>query len=62
VYSRLEDEGWFYDSVEREVETEFFPWLMGRLEGELDNRRKAQTLVDELIRAAALKISGGRVA
>jgi|UniRef100_A0A7S4GDR1 hypothetical protein len=55
VFGRLEDEGWFYDGVEREVETEFYPWLMSKVDAELDNRRKARSLVDELIRIAANK-------
>jgi len=55
VYARLEDEGWFYDSVEREVETEFFPWLMTRMDAEMENKRKARALVDELIKMASLK-------
>ena len=46
VFGRLEDEGWFYDGVEREVETEFYPWLMSKVDAELDNRRKARSLVD----------------
>lgn len=55
VYARLEDEGWFYDSVEREVETEFFPWLLGRMDAEVATRRNARNLVDELIKLASVK-------
>jgi hypothetical protein len=54
VLSRLQDEGWFHDAVQREVETEFVPWLYAQTGAELDKARRAQRLVDELIRAAVL--------
>lgn len=53
VFARLEDEGWFHDAVEREVELDFLPWLLDRTEKELDQHRRARKLVDELIRQAA---------
>eukprot|EP00992_Anisonema_acinus_P011265 TRINITY_DN7273_c0_g1_i1.p1 TRINITY_DN7273_c0_g1~~TRINITY_DN7273_c0_g1_i1.p1 ORF type:complete len:328 (-),score=104.14 TRINITY_DN7273_c0_g1_i1:75-1058(-) len=56
VFGRLEDEGWFYDTVQREVETQFFPWLMGRMEMEMDKKRKARNLVDDLIKNAVSKM------
>eukprot|EP00993_Chasmostoma_nieuportense_P002000 NODE_2832_length_1083_cov_7.706067_g2701_i0.p1 GENE.NODE_2832_length_1083_cov_7.706067_g2701_i0~~NODE_2832_length_1083_cov_7.706067_g2701_i0.p1 ORF type:complete len:330 (-),score=129.12 NODE_2832_length_1083_cov_7.706067_g2701_i0:92-1057(-) len=55
VFARLEDEGWFFDSVEREVETNFFPWLMTRMETEIERRRQARKLMDDLIKAAVVK-------
>lgn len=54
VFGRLQDEGWFHDSVEREVELEFYPWLMDSMDKELDRCRKARALVDELILAAVV--------
>lgn len=54
VLGRLQDEGWFHDAVEREVETEFMPWLMAETDSEMNKARRAQKLVDELIRAAVL--------
>lgn len=52
VFARLEDEGWFHDNVQREVELEFLPWLMGQMDKELDKSRQSRALVDELIRAS----------
>lgn len=52
VFGRLQDEGWFHDSVEREVELDFMPYLLEQMEKELDKTRKAKILLDELIRAA----------
>jgi hypothetical protein len=51
VFARLQDEGWFHDRVEREVELEFMPWLLESMEKELDKCRKARAIVDDLIRA-----------
>eukprot|EP01007_Sphenomonas_quadrangularis_P003651 NODE_765_length_1194_cov_91.394760_g617_i0.p1 GENE.NODE_765_length_1194_cov_91.394760_g617_i0~~NODE_765_length_1194_cov_91.394760_g617_i0.p1 ORF type:complete len:329 (-),score=67.11 NODE_765_length_1194_cov_91.394760_g617_i0:117-1103(-) len=55
VFARLEDEGWFHDAVEREVETSFMPWLADTVSHTLDERRKARKLVDDLVRHALSK-------
>ena len=52
VFARLEDEGWFRDNVHREVELEFFPWLLEEMEKELGKSRNARRLVDDLVRQA----------
>eukprot|EP00998_Keelungia_sp_KM082_P005967 NODE_2248_length_1103_cov_176.490779_g2230_i0.p1 GENE.NODE_2248_length_1103_cov_176.490779_g2230_i0~~NODE_2248_length_1103_cov_176.490779_g2230_i0.p1 ORF type:complete len:319 (-),score=83.55 NODE_2248_length_1103_cov_176.490779_g2230_i0:74-1030(-) len=57
VFARLEDEGWLYDGVEREVETEFMPWLMEAVEKNLDKKRRAKALVDDLIKQAHTKVA-----
>eukprot|EP00758_Cryptobia_borreli_P006258 Tbor_TRINITY_DN5102_c1_g5::TRINITY_DN5102_c1_g5_i1::g.26338::m.26338 len=57
VFARLEDEGWFYDNVHREVELDFFPWLMDQTDKELEKKRKARAMVDLLIREAVSKPS-----
>lgn len=54
VFGRLEDEGWFHDSVERAVELEFFPWLLDQTDKELEKSRKAKQMVDDLIRQAVV--------
>eukprot|EP01063_Lacrimia_lanifica_P031578 TRINITY_DN5241_c0_g1_i1.p1 TRINITY_DN5241_c0_g1~~TRINITY_DN5241_c0_g1_i1.p1 ORF type:complete len:347 (+),score=172.54 TRINITY_DN5241_c0_g1_i1:53-1093(+) len=55
VFGRLEDEGWFYDSVEREVETIFMPWLNNQVGANLDKMRKTRNLVDNLVKMACEK-------
>jgi hypothetical protein len=50
VFARLQDEGWFHDAVEREVNLDFLPWLYGQMDKELDRHRKAKQLVDDLIK------------
>lgn len=52
VFAQLEDEGWFHDSVEREVELEFMPWLLGSVEQKLQKKRRVTTLVEDLIQEA----------
>lgn len=50
VFSRLQDENWFYDRVLNEVGMDFMPWLMTEVYKELDKKAKARQLVDDLIR------------
>lgn len=56
VFARLEDEGWFYDSVEREVELDFVPWVFDQMDKELEKHRRARRVVDELIRASVAPV------
>ncbi|KPA73483.1 putative radial spoke protein 3 [Leptomonas pyrrhocoris] len=66
VISRLQDEGWFADRVLNEVELDFFPWLMGEVDKELEKKKKARSLVDDLIREVvrmnALQLEESRAA
>lgn len=55
VFARLEDEGWFHDNVQREVELDFMPWLMGQMDSELGKVRQSRQMVDDLIRASLLR-------
>ncbi|KAJ9472196.1 Flagellar radial spoke protein 3 [Diplonema papillatum] len=55
VFGQLDDEGWFYDSIEREVETSFMPWLHSAVESQLNGMRKTQSVVDDLVKAALEK-------
>eukprot|EP00695_Tsukubamonas_globosa_P002864 TRINITY_DN407_c0_g1_i1.p2 TRINITY_DN407_c0_g1~~TRINITY_DN407_c0_g1_i1.p2 ORF type:complete len:150 (-),score=51.57 TRINITY_DN407_c0_g1_i1:70-519(-) len=55
VFSKLQDQGYFYDVVEREVEADFMPWLINQMQGEIDKKRNVRSLVDDLIRAALKK-------
>lgn len=49
VFSSLEDSGYFYDVVEREVETEFMPWLMESVAAEQAKAVQVRTLLDHLV-------------
>lgn len=49
VFSSLEDSGYFYDVVEREVETDFMPWLMGEVGSAQSKTQRARALLDDLI-------------
>lgn len=57
VLEKLEDQGYFYDQVHREVETEFIPWIKQQVSSHLDKRRKAKELVDQFVDQISQKIS-----
>ncbi|KAM4040308.1 radial spoke head protein 3 homolog isoform 1-T2 [Anomaloglossus baeobatrachus] len=50
VFSSLRDNGYFYDPVERDVETGFMPWLMGEVTKALERNELGRTVLDLLIR------------
>ncbi|XP_051731053.1 radial spoke head protein 3 homolog [Ctenopharyngodon idella] len=49
VYSNLRDCGYFYDPVQRDIETEFLPWLMQEVSNALEQKYVARTVLDMLI-------------
>ncbi|XP_053491160.1 radial spoke head protein 3 homolog [Ictalurus furcatus] len=49
VYANLRDHGYFYDPVERDIETGFLPWLMAEVNNALENQHVARTVLDTLI-------------
>ncbi|XP_072265106.1 radial spoke head protein 3 homolog [Pyxicephalus adspersus] len=50
VFSSLRDNGYFYDPVERDVETEFLPWLMDEVQKTLEKNDLGRSVLDLLIR------------
>ena len=46
VFGTLGDNGYFYDPVERDVESGFMPWLMGQVEVSIDKSVLARTVLD----------------
>ncbi|XP_073432001.1 radial spoke head protein 3 homolog [Dendrobates tinctorius] len=55
VFSSLRDNGYFYDPVERDVETGFMPWLMGEVTKALERNELGRTVLDILIREVVEK-------
>ncbi|CAJ1077069.1 radial spoke head protein 3 homolog [Xyrichtys novacula] len=49
VFSSLRDHGFFYDPVEKDVETHFLPWLMDEVNNRLEQRSAARELLDNII-------------
>lgn len=49
VFGSLNENGYFYDPVERDVETYFMPWLLRRVEGELNRSVISRTVLDAII-------------
>ncbi|XP_010143348.1 PREDICTED: radial spoke head protein 3 homolog, partial [Buceros rhinoceros silvestris] len=50
VFNNLRESGFFYDPIERDIETEFLPWLMTGVEETLERKVLARTVLDSLIR------------
>ncbi|XP_056422624.1 radial spoke head protein 3 homolog [Hyla sarda] len=55
VFSSLRDNGYFYDPVERDVETGFMPWLMASVKKALERNELGRTVLDILIREVVEK-------
>ncbi|XP_012676418.1 radial spoke head protein 3 homolog [Clupea harengus] len=53
VFSSLRDHGFFYDPVERDLETDFLPWLMTEVSEALEKHSAARTVLDMLIKDVA---------
>jgi hypothetical protein len=50
VFGLLTNNGYFYDPVERGVEKEFMPWLMGVVDKQLHKSVLSRQLLDSMIR------------
>ena len=55
VVSNLQDAGFFYDPLEKEVTDTFMPWLMDSMSEQLDTLHVARQIADELIAAAGAR-------
>ncbi|XP_058469738.1 radial spoke head protein 3 homolog isoform X1 [Solea solea] len=53
VFSSLTNHGFFYDSVEKDIETNLFPWLMTEVNSRLERRHTARHLLDSIIHDVA---------
>ncbi|KAM3876119.1 radial spoke head protein 3 homolog B-like [Diretmus argenteus] len=56
-FTTLRGHGYFYDPVERDIETNFFPWLMAEVNNNLERRDVARGLLDMLIYDVTQKTS-----
>ena len=56
VFTTLQQEGFFYDIVHRQVEQDFMPFLMELTNQELDKKRKARVEVDNIIKLSVKKL------
>ncbi|NXI57899.1 RSPH3 protein, partial [Chloroceryle aenea] len=55
VFNNLRESGFFYDPIERDIETEFLPWLMTEVEETLEKKVLGRTMLDSLIRTVVEK-------
>ncbi|XP_075270003.1 radial spoke head protein 3 homolog [Opisthocomus hoazin] len=49
VFNNLHESGFFYDPIERDIETEFLPWLMTEVEETLERKVLGRIMLDSLI-------------
>ncbi|TPX45283.1 hypothetical protein SeMB42_g00001 [Synchytrium endobioticum] len=49
VFDTLTQRGFYGDPVEKEVESQFLPWLTSQVESSLDNYKEAQRVVDDIL-------------
>jgi hypothetical protein len=52
VFGDLTNRGFFFDTVERDVETGFLPYISARVDADLERLRVARRVTDEIIRGA----------
>eukprot|EP00045_Choanoeca_perplexa_P006552 m.56068 g.56068 ORF g.56068 m.56068 type:complete len:488 (+) comp13681_c0_seq1:92-1555(+) len=50
VFNSLAEGGFFYDRQEREIESQFMPWLMGAVESNLSSTATSRLLLDDILR------------
>ncbi|XP_056151104.1 radial spoke head protein 3 homolog [Lampris incognitus] len=55
VFTTLRDHGYFYDPVEKDIETNFFPWLMAEVNTNLEKKNIAREMLDMIICDATQK-------
>eukprot|EP01116_Phalansterium_solitarium_P005522 TRINITY_DN1724_c0_g2_i1.p1 TRINITY_DN1724_c0_g2~~TRINITY_DN1724_c0_g2_i1.p1 ORF type:complete len:388 (-),score=121.00 TRINITY_DN1724_c0_g2_i1:216-1379(-) len=55
VFNTLNEVGYFYDPVLRDVESNFVPWLLDSSVAEVSKQQLARKLLDDLLKAAAAK-------
>lgn len=62
VFDQLQTSGFFFDPVQREVETVFMPWLKQRASSYLEQGIIARRVVQNLVGAAVEKLKANREA
>ncbi|XP_062415530.1 radial spoke head protein 3 homolog isoform X2 [Pungitius pungitius] len=55
VFTSLTSQGYFYDPVQNDIETNFIPWLMAEVNNSLERRYAARNLLDTIIQDVAQK-------
>ncbi|KAJ1565977.1 Radial spoke head protein 3 [Nowakowskiella sp. JEL0078] len=56
VFDSLATNGYFYDTVEKEVESLYLPWLTSEVNKNLDNLNIARSLVNDIVRNSVQKM------
>ncbi|KAL0491557.1 Rsph3 [Acrasis kona] len=56
VFSTLEDQGYFYDVVQRDIEDNFMPWLIHSVQANMDRNKSARQMMDDIIKMTVRRI------
>lgn len=62
VFDRLYDSGFFFDPVQREIETDFMPWFEDAVVAECSNAAVSRRCVDEIIKKAMFDAAAAKAA
>ena len=62
VFDRLYDSGFFYDPVQREIETDFIPWFEDQVVAECSEAAASRKCVDEIIKKAFMDAAAAQAA
>ena len=60
VFDKLYDSGFFYDPVQREIETDFVPWFEDQVVAECSSAAASRKCVDEIIKKAFTDAAAAR--
>jgi hypothetical protein len=56
LFVNLERQGYFYDTVQREVEMDFMPWLINEVQQNLQKKENSRNLMDQLIKGTLKRL------
>ena len=62
VFDKLYDSGFFYDPVQREIETDFIPWFEDKVVAECSSAAASRKCVDEIIKKAFMDAAAAQAA
>ena len=62
VFDKLYDSGFFYDPVQREIETDFVPWFEDQVVAECSSAAASRKCVDEIIKKAFMDAAAAQAA
>ena len=62
VFDKLHDSGFFYDPMQREIETDFVPWFEDQVVADCSSAAASRKCVDEIIKKAFMDAAAAKAA